>query len=181
MPSNHLIPFSSCPQSFPASGSFPMSQPFVSGSQRIGASALASVLTINIQDWFPLGLTGLISLLFKGLSGIYSNTKPSVLQCSVSFMVQVSLLHMTTGKTIALTRQAFVDKVMSLLSNMLSGLFIAFLPRNKCLLISWLQSSSAVILEPKKIVFHCFHCFPIYLPWSDGAGYHDLSFLNIEF
>ena len=69
---------------------------------------------------------------------------------------------------------------MSLLFNMLSRLVIAFHPRSKHLLISWLQSSSAVILEPKKIVCHCFHCFPIYLPWRDGTGCHDLSFLNIE-
>ena len=88
---------------------------------------------------------------------------------------------MTTGKNIALTRQIFVSKVLHLLFNMLSKLAIDLLPRSKCLLISWLQSSSAVILEPKKIVCHCFHCFPIYLPWSDGTRCHDLSFLNVEF
>ena len=88
---------------------------------------------------------------------------------------------MTTGKTIALTRWTFVCKVMSLLFNMLSRLVITFLPRSKRLLISWLQSPSAVILEPKKIVSHCFHCFPIYWPWSDGTRCHDLSFLNVEF
>ena len=74
---------------------------------------------------------------------------------------------MTTGKTKALTRWTFVDKVMSLFFNMLSRLVIAFLPRSKHLLISWLQSPSAVVLEPPKINCHCFHCFPIYLPWSD--------------
>ena len=88
---------------------------------------------------------------------------------------------MTTGKTIALTRQTFVGKLTSLLFNMLSRLVIAFLPRRKCLLISWLQSPSAVILEPRKIVCHYFHCFPIYLPWSEGTGSHDLGFLNVEF
>jgi len=77
---------------------------------------------------------------------------------------------MTTGKTIALTRRTFVGKVMSLLLNMLSRLVITFLPKGKRLLISWLQSPSAVILEPRKIVWHCFHFFPIYLPWSDGTG-----------
>ena len=87
---------------------------------------------------------------------------------------------MTTGKTISLTRWTFVGKVMSLLFNMLSRLVITFLPRSKCLLISWLQSSSAVILEPKKIVWHCFHCFSIYFPRSDGTRCHDLSFLNVE-
>ena len=88
---------------------------------------------------------------------------------------------MTTGKTKALTRQTIVGKVMSLLFNMLSRLVIAFLPRSRCLLISWLQSPSAVMLETKKIASHCFHCFPIYLPWSDGTRCHDLSFLNVEF
>ena len=88
---------------------------------------------------------------------------------------------MTTGKTTALTRQTFVGKVMSLLFNMLCRLVITFLPRSKCLLISWLQLASAVILEPKKKNCHCFHCFSIYLPWSDGTRCHDLRFLNVEF
>ena len=88
--------------------------------------------------------------------------------------------YMATGKTIALTRWTFISKVMSLLFNMLSRLVIAFLPRSKDLLISWLQSPSAVILEPKKIVSYCFHCFPIYFPWSNETRWHDLSFLNVE-
>ena len=89
---------------------------------------------------------------------------------------------MTTGKTIALTRWTFVGKVMSLLFNVLSRLVITFLPRSKHLLIIWLQSPSAVIWEPpKNKVSHCFHCFPVYLPWSDGTGCHDLHFLNVEF
>ena len=81
-------------------------------------------------------------------------------------------------KTIALT---FVSKVMSLLFNMLSSFVIDFLPRSKCLLISRLQSPSTVTLEPKKIVCHCFHYFPIYLPWNAGTRCHDLSLLNVEF
>ena len=81
----------------------------------------------------------------------HHSSKASILQCSAFFIVQLSHPYMTTGKTIALARQTFVGKVMSLLFNMLSGLVIAFLPRSKCLLISWLQSSSAVILEPPKI------------------------------
>ena len=97
----------------------------------------------------------------------HHSSKASIFQHSAFFIVQLSHPYMTTGKTIALTRLTFVDKVMSLLSNM-SRFVIAFLPRSKRLLISWLQSPSAVILEPKKIVCHCFHCFPIYLPWSDG-------------
>ena len=89
---------------------------------------------------------------------------------------------MTTGKIIALTKWTFVGKVMSLLFSMLSSLVIVFLPRSKQFLISWLQSPSAVILEPpKNKVCHCFHCFPIYLPWSDGTRCHDLSFLNVSF
>ena len=87
---------------------------------------------------------------------------------------------MTTGKTIALTRWSLVGKVMSLLFNMLSRLVIAFLPRSKRLLISRLQSPSAVILEPPQIKSHCFHCLPIHLPWSDGTKYHDLHCLNIQ-
>ena len=90
--------------------------------------------------------------------------------------------YMTIGKTIALTIQTFVSKVMSLLFNMLSRLVIAFLLRSKHLLISRLQSPSAVILEPRKNkVCHCFHCFPISLSWSDGTRCHNLSFLNVEF
>ena len=108
-------------------------------------------------------------------------SKASVLQGSPIFIVQLSHPYMTTGKTIALTRWTFVGKVMSLLSNMLSKLVIAFLSKNKCLLISWLQSPSAVILELKKIKCHCFHCFSIYLPWRDETGCHDLRFLNVEF
>ena len=94
----------------------------------------------------------------------HHSSKTSILQCSAFFIVQLLHLYMTTGKTIALTRWAFVSKVMSLLFNMLSRLVITFLPRSKCLLIPWLQPPSIVILEPKKIVCHCFHCSPIYLP-----------------
>ena len=111
----------------------------------------------------------------------HHSSKASILRRSAFFIVQLSHPYMTTGKTIALTRQTFVGKVMSLLFKMLSRLVIAFLPRSKHLLISWLQSPSAVILEPKKIVSHYFHCFSIYLPWSDGTKCHDLCFLNVEY
>ena len=106
----------------------------------------------DYSDWFPLRLTDLISFQSKGLSRVFQHhsSKASVLWHSVFFMVHLSHPYMTTGKTIALTRQIFVVKVMSLLFNMLSRLVIAFLPRSKCLLISWLQSPSAVILEPPK-------------------------------
>ena len=108
---------------------------------------------MNIQDWFPLWCTGLISLHSKGLSRLlqYHSSKVSILWHSAFYIVQLSHAYMTTGKTIALTRCVFVDKVMSLLFNMFSRLVIAFLLRSKHLLISWLQSPSAVILEPLKI------------------------------
>ena len=126
---------------------------FTSGSQNIGASALASALPMNIQGWFPLGLTGLLSLMSKGLTSLlqHYSLKASVLWHSAFFMIQLSYPYMTTGKTIALTRRTFVSKVTSLLLNMLSTLLIAFLPRSKCLLITWLQSPSAMILEPPKM------------------------------
>ena len=112
----------------------------------------------------------------------HHSSKASILWYTDFFIVQLLHPYMTTGKTIALTRQTFVGKVLSLLLNMLSMLVTAFLPRSKHLLISWLQSLSAVILEPpKNKVCYCFHCFPIYLPWSDGTRCHDLSFLNVEF
>ena len=98
----------------------------------------------------------------------HHSSEALILQHSAFFIVQLSHPYMTNGKTIALTRWTFVDKVMSLLFNMLSRLVIAFLPRSKRLLILWVQSPSTVILEPKKIVSYCFHCYSIYWPWSYG-------------
>ena len=144
-----------------------MSQFFVSGGHSIGASALASVLPMSIQDRSPLGWTGWISLKSQGHSSLHQlhSLRASVLWCSAFFIIQLSHLYMTTGKTIALTIQTFVGKVLSLLFNMLSRFIIAFLPRSKCLLISWLQSLSTVILEPKKIKSITVSIFsPIYLP-----------------
>ena len=126
-----VIPISFRLQSFPASGSFPMSQLFTSGGQSVGASASESVLPMNIQDWFPLGWTGWISLQSKGLSRVFSNT---TVQRHQFFCTQLSLWsnpQIPTRKTTALTRQSFVSKVMSLLFNMLSRLVIVFLPRSK--------------------------------------------------
>ena len=119
--SSSVVPFS-CFQSFLAWGSFPMGQFFASGGQSIGASASASVRPMNIQDWFPLGLPGLLSLQSKGLKSLlrHHSSKTSILRCSAFFIVQLSYPYTTTGKTIALTRRTFVDKVMSLLFNMLS-------------------------------------------------------------
>ena len=113
------------------------------------------------MDWLDLlAVQGTLKSLLQ-----HHSSKASIFRCSAFFTVQLSHPYMTTGKTIALTRWTFVVKVMSLLLNMLSRLVITFLPKSKCLLISWLQSPSAVILEPRKIkVNHCFYCCPIYLP-----------------
>ena len=137
--SSSVVPFSSSPQSLPASGSFSMSQLFTSGGQSPGVSASASVLPMKTQDWSPLEWTGWISLQSKGLSRVFSNTtvqKASILWHSVFFGAQLTHPYMTTGKTIALTMQTFADKVMSLLFSMLSVFVIDFLPRSKNLLIS---------------------------------------------
>ena len=134
----------SYPLSSPSPPAFSLSQnqglfKWVSSSHQV-----AKVL--ELQDWFPLGLTGWISLQSKGLSSLLQNhsLEASVLQHSAFFIVQLSHPYMTTRKTIALTRWTFVGKVVSLLFNMLSRLVIAFLPRSNCLLISWLRSPSAV-------------------------------------
>ena len=111
------------------------------------------------MDWFDLAVQGTLRSLLQ-----HHSSKASILRHSAFFIVQLSHPYMTTGKIIALTRWTFVEKVMSLLFNMLSRLLITFLPRSKCLLIPWLQSPSAVILDPPKINSHCFHCFPISLP-----------------
>ena len=159
--SSSVTLFSSCSQSSPPSGSFQMSQFFLSSDQIIGASASASVLPMNSQGWFPLGRIGVDLLAVQGtLKSLlqHHSSKVSLLQLSDSFMVQLSHPYMTTGKTTALTRPTFFGKVMCLLFNTLSRFAIIFPPRSKHLLISWLQSLSAVILGPKKIVCHCFHC-----------------------
>ena len=151
-----------------------MSQFFASG-----ASVSTSVLPMNIQDWFPLGLTDLISLLSKGLSRVFPSTTVKRYQFfgTQPSLVQLSHLYMTTEKTVALTTQIFVSKVVSLLFNSLSRFFIAFLPRSKCLLILWLQLPSVVILEPLTVL----PLSPFYFPWNDRTGCHDLNFLNVEF
>ena len=121
--SSSVIPFFSCPQSFPASESFSVSQLFVSGSQSIGASASASVLPRNTQGWFLLGLTGLISFDLQGTLRSFLqhySSKATVLQHSTFFMVQLSHPYITTRKTTAFTVRTFVSKVMSLLFNKLS-------------------------------------------------------------
>ena len=148
--SSSVVTFSSCPPSFPASGSLQMSQLFASGGQSIGVSASASVLPMNTQDWTPLGWTNWVQETLKSLLQHHSSTA-SILQHSAFLIVQLSHPYMTTRKTTALTRRTFVGKVMSLLFSMLSRLVITFLPRSNHLLISWLQSPSPVVLEPPKI------------------------------
>ena len=128
------------------------------------------------MDWLDLlAVQGTLKSLIQ-----HHSSKASILWHSAFFIVHLSHPYMTTGKTIALTKWTFVGKVISLLFNMLSKLVITFPKRSKCLLISWFQSPSAVILEPKIKVCYCLHHFPIYLPWTDGTGCHDLSFLNVE-
>ena len=130
-----------------------MSKFFTLGGQSIWVSASALVLSMNFRtDFLRMDCLDLLAVqgILKSLLQHYSS-KASILQCSAFFMVQLSHPYMATGKTIALNRQTFVGQVMSLLFNILSRLVRAFLPRRKCLLISWLQSPSAVILEPPKI------------------------------
>ena len=152
--SSSVVPFSSCLQSFPASESFQMRQFYTSGGQSIGWSFSFSISPSNEysglisfrMDWLDLLA---VQVTLKSLLQHHSS-KASILRCSAFFTVQLLHPYMTTGKTIALTRRSLVGKVMSLLLNLLSRLVITFLPRNKSLLISWLQSPSAVILEPPK-------------------------------
>ena len=177
--SSSVTCFSFCPQSFPASGSFPMSWLFASSGQNIGSST--SVLPMNIQGWFPLGW-----LVWSPCSPRDSQESSPVSQLE---SINSSALGLLYGPTLTSLHDywenhsfdiwTFVSQVMSLLFNTLSGFVIALLPRSKCLLISRVQSLSTVILEPRKIC-HCFHFFPIYLPWSDGTRYRDLSFLNAD-
>ena len=183
MPSNHLNlchPLLLLPSIFPSIRVFSNESAlcirwpkYWSFSFNISPSNEHTGLITFRMDWLDLlAVQGTLKSLLQ-----HRSSKPSILRCSAFFIVQHSHPYMTTRKTIALTRQTFVDKVMSLLFNMLSRLVITFLPGSKHLLISQLQSPSAVILEPPKIVSHC---FPIYVPWSDGTRCHDLSFLNVE-
>ena len=166
MPSNHLIlcrPLLFLPSIFPSIRVFSNESvlhirwPEYWSLSFSPSNEYSRLISFRI-NWFDLlAVQGTLKNRFQ-----HNSSKAWILQRSAFFIVQFSHPYMTTGKTIALTRWTFVGTVMSLLFNMLSRLVIAFLPRNKCLLISWLQSPSAVILEPKKIVCHCFHCLPVY-------------------
>ena len=170
MPSNHLIlchPLLLPPSIFPSIRVFSSESAlrikwpeYWSFSFNIRPSNEHPGLISFRMDWLdPLAVQGTLKSLLQ-----HHSLKASIFWHSTLFIVQLSHLYTTTGKTIASTRRTFVGKVLSLLLNTLSRLVITFLPRNKRLLISWLQSPSAVILEPRKIVSHCFHCFPIFLP-----------------
>ena len=173
MPSHHLIlccPFLLPPSIFPSISVFSnesvcIKQPkYWSFSFSISASNEYSGLISFRIDWLDLlAVQGTLKSLLQ-----HHSSKESILQHSALFKVQLSHPYMSTGEITAFTRWTFVSKVISLLFNMLSRFVIAFPPMSKHPLISWLQSPSAVILEPKKIVSHCFHCFLIYLPWTDG-------------
>ena len=171
MPANHLVLCCSLlllPSIFPSTQVFAnelavcIRRPkYWSFSCSISPSSEYSGLISFRIDWYdPLAVLGTLKSLFQ-----HHSSKASVFQCSPFFMVQLSHPYKTAGKTIVLTIWTFVSKVMSLLFKMLSKFAIAFLARSKHLLMSWLQSPSAVILEPKKIkICHCFHFPPIYLP-----------------
>ena len=130
------------------------------------------------MDWLDLlAVQGTLKSLLQ-----HHSSKASIFWHSAFFTVQLSHPYMATGKTIALTRQTFVGKVMFLLFNMLSRLVITFLPRSKQVSFNFMAAITICsdFGAPKNKVWHCFHCFPIYFPWSDGTRCHDLSFLNVE-
>ena len=160
-----------------------MSQLFASGGQGVGYSASASVLPMNIQGWFPLGLTGLISLKSKKLSRVFSSP---IIQKNQFFSAQPLCsnshicLYMTTGKTIALTIWTFIGKVMSLLFNMLSRFVLTFLQEQASFNFTAAITVHSDSGAQENKICHCFHLFPFYLPWSDGTRCHDLSFLSVE-
>ena len=184
--STSVVPFSSCPQSFLASSGL---------SQRVSSlHQVAQVLELQHQSFqWIFGVDFLYDWLVWSscCSRDFQESFPapqfeSISSLALSFLYGATLTsiheYMTIGKTIALTIWIFVGKVMSLLSNILSRFVITVLPRSKCLLISWLQSLSALIFGAQENeIWHCFHIFPIYMSWSDRTGCHDLCFLNIEF
>ena len=164
MLSNHFIPFLLLPSIFPNirvssnESALHIRWPKYRSFSSSPSNKYSGLISFRI-DWFDLlAVQGTLKSLLQ-----HHSSNASILQHSTFFMVQLSHPYITTIKTITLTRPTFVGKIMSLLFNMLSRLVTAFLTRSKRLLVSWLQSPSAVILEPKKIVCHCFHCFPIYL------------------
>ena len=187
MPSNHLIlcsylllpSISPSIRVFPNESALHIRWPKYWSFSTSLSNDYAGLISFRI-DWFDLlAVQRILKSLLK-----HHNSKASILQCSPFFMVQLSHLWEKAGKTIALTIQTFVSKVMSLLFNTLSRFVITFLSRSKHLLISWLQSPSTVILEPpppKNKICHCFHFFLICLPWSDWTGCRDFCFFMLNF
>ena len=187
MPSNHLIfccPLLLLPSIFPSISVFSNESAlcirwpkYWSCSFNISPSSEHPGLISFRIDWLDLlAVQGTLKNLLQ-----HHSSKASILQCSAFFIVQLSHPYMTTGKTIALTWWTFVGKVIFLHFNMLSRLVIAFLPRSKHLLISWLPVTICYVFGAQENkVCHCFHCFPIYLPWSDETRCHDLGFLSVE-
>ena len=186
MPSNHLIlcrPLFLLPSIFPSIRVFSNeSVPYIrwpkywSFSFNISPSNEYSGLISFRMDWLDLlAVQGTLKHLLQ-----HHSSKASILWCSAFFIVHLSHPYVTTGKTTALTRRTCAGKVMSLLFNMLSRLVITFFPRGKRLNFMAALTICSDFGVQKSKVSHCFHCFPIYLPWSDGTWCHDLSFLNVE-
>ena len=186
MPSSHLIlchpllllpPIPPSIRGFSNESTLPMRWPkYWSFSFSISPSKEHPGVISFRMDWLDfLAVQGILKSLLQ-----HHSSKPSILQHSAFFTVQLSHPYMTTGKTIALTRQTFVGKVMPLLLNMLSRLVITLLPRSKCLNFMAAVTICSDFGAPKNKVWRCFHCFPIYFPWSDGTRCHDLRFLNVE-
>ena len=186
MPSNHLIlcyPLLLLPSTFPSIRIFSNESAlhvrwpkYWSFSFSISPSNEHPGLISFRRDWLDLlEVPGTLKSLLQ-----HHSSKASILRRSAFFTVQLSHLHMTTGKTIVLTICSFVGKMMCLLCNTLSRFVRVFLPRSKRLLISWLQSCPHGFGAQENKICHCFHFFSIYLPWSDVAGCPDLCFLNVE-
>ena len=174
--SSSVVPFSSCPQSFPVSGSFPIGWPKY-WSFSINPSNIYSELISFRIDWFYiLAYQGTLKSLLW-----HHNLEVSVFWGSAFFMVQLSYPHITTIKTIALITWTFVGKAISLLFNMLSRFVIGFLPRSKCLNFIAAVTLHSDFGDQENKICHCFYFSPIYLPWNDGIGCLDLCFLNAEF
>ena len=187
MPSNHLIlcrPLLLLPSIFPSIRVFSNESALLirwpkywSFSFSISPSNEYLGLISFRMDWVDLlEVQGSLKSLLQ-----HPSSKASILQCSAFFVVQLSHPYMTTGKAIALTIWTFISKVISLLLNTLSRFVIAFLPRSKCLNFMAAVTICSDFGAQENIVCHCFHFFPIYLPWGDGTGCRDLSFLNAEF
>ena len=181
--SSSVIPFSYCLQSFPASGCFPRSQFFASGGQSVGVSASASVLPMNIQDWFPLGLTGRISLQSKGLSRVFSI---AAVRKHQFFGVQLYGPTLTSIHD-HWKNHSFDYPDLCQQSNVSAFKYTVLVDHSFSSKeqVSFNFMAAVTICSDfgaqENEVCQCFHSFPIYLPWSDGTGCHDLSFLNVEF